>query len=82
MSEIKITLIDIELFTEEELNYSLTRCVAEYRDNDNKRFIPKTMLEIILNMQQYINNKKVDDQFRFLSDIRFKINKNRLYQRC
>ena len=68
----KIPTKPIELFAVEELNYSLVRFVAEHRNEENKRYKPKTMLEIVLSIQQHINSKKADGEFRFLSDARFK----------
>lgn len=72
----KIPTKPLEEMSPEELVFVLTRFILESRDKKGFSYKPKTMLEIILSIQQHINTKIENDKYAFLSDVRFKKLKN------
>ena len=62
----------INEFSVEELNFTLQRFVVEVRDKNGQAYRPKTMLEIVLSIQQSINSNVDNGNYKFLSDPRFK----------
>ena len=63
---------NIELFTDDELNYFLPRFILEVRSSDNDLMRPKTLMELVINIQQFINQHRKASQVKFLSDTKFK----------
>lgn len=68
----KISAKNIESFSVEELVFCLSCFVLEAKDVKMNQYRPKTMLELVLNIQQYINTKIEHDVYKFLTDVRFK----------
>lgn len=62
----------LHLFNVCELNYSITRFIAEIKDSNKNTFKPKTLLDLALQLQQAINQNLDTEQIKFLSDPKFK----------
>lgn len=59
-------------FSIPDLNYALCRFIAEIRTHSAENIRPKTLLEVVLQLQQAINANLNSTSYRFLSDPQFK----------
>ena len=67
-----IPTLPLQNFSISQLNYSVSRFIAEIRDESNNLFRPKTLKDLILQLQQAINQELINEEYKFLSDLRFK----------
>ena len=73
INELPVPNICVSKFNIEQLLYFIPRFIVEVKDNKGKQYCGKTLMELILNLQQYINQSLNNvDQYKFLSDLRFK----------